>query len=43
MLTIQVFLDEVNTASCPGFIKNIIIDHTLNGEVNNSNEYNYFV
>ena len=29
----QIFLDEVNTASCPGFIKEIITDRTMDGKV----------
>lgn len=29
----QVFLDEVNTSSCLGLFKEIIVDKTLNGEV----------
>ena len=29
----QVFLDEVNTSSCLGLFKEIIIDHTFDGEV----------
>ena len=29
----QVFLDEVNTSSCLGLFKEIIIDRSLDGEV----------
>ncbi len=29
----QIFLDEVNTSSCPGLFKEIIIDKTLDGKV----------
>ena len=31
---IQVFLDEVNTSSCVGLFKEIIVDRTFDGEVN---------
>ena len=29
----QVFLDEVNTSSCVGLFKEIIVDKTFDGEV----------
>lgn len=29
----QVFLDEVNTSSCLGLFKEIIVDHTIDGKV----------
>ena len=29
----QVFLDEVNTSSCLGLFKEIIVDRTFDGEV----------
>ena len=29
----QVFLDEINTVSCPGYLKEIIVDRTVNGQV----------
>ena len=31
--TLQVFLDEVNTSSCLGLFKEIIIDRTFDGNV----------
>ena len=30
---VQVFLDEINTSSCLGLFKEIIQDHTFDGEV----------
>ena len=30
---LQVFLDEVNTSSCLGLFKEIIVDRTLDGKV----------
>ena len=33
MFPTQVFLDEVNTSSCMGLLKEIIIDKTFDGEV----------
>lgn len=33
MLTLQVFLDEVNTSSCLGLFKEIILDRTFDGVV----------
>lgn len=33
VLLFKVFLDEINTASCPGFLKQIIIDRTLSNKV----------
>lgn len=30
---VQVFLDEVNTSSCLGLFKEIILDYTFDGEV----------
>ena len=30
---LQVFLDEVNTSSCLGLFKEIIVDKTMDGEV----------
>ena len=33
VIVLQVFLDYFNTASCPGFIKEIITDRTMNGKV----------
>ena len=33
MLTLQVFLDEVNTSSCMGLFKEIILDRTFDGVV----------
>ena len=32
-LILQVFLDEVNTSSCMGLMKEIVVDGTMNGEV----------
>ena len=32
-MCMQVFLDEVNTSSCLGLFKEIILDHTFDGEV----------
>ena len=32
-LVLQVYLDEINTASCLGLLKEIITDKTLNGDV----------
>ena len=37
-ITMQVFLDEVNTSSCVGLFKEIIVDKTLDGDV----RYQYF-
>ena len=31
--SIQVFLDEINTSSCLGVLKEIVVDGTLDGEV----------
>ena len=31
--SLQVFLDEVNTSSCLGLFKEIIVDRTFDGEV----------
>jgi len=33
LFSYQVFLDEVNTSSCMGLFKEIIIDKTFEGEV----------
>ena len=33
MKTLQVFLDEVNTSSCLGLFKEIIVDRTFDGVV----------
>ena len=33
MIYMQVFLDEVNTSSCPGLFKEIIVDKSFDGEV----------
>ena len=32
-LFLQVFLDEVNTSSCLGLFKEIIVDRTIDGKV----------
>ena len=32
-MVMQVFLDEVNTSSCVGLFKEIIVDKTFDGEV----------
>ena len=31
---LQVFVDEINTSSCLGVLKEIVIDKTLDGKVN---------
>ena len=33
ILYFKVFLDELNTSSCLGLFKELIVDRTLNGEV----------
>ena len=33
VILLQVLLDEVNTSSCVGLFKEIIVDRTLDGEV----------
>lgn len=35
--TFKVFLDEVNTSSCLGLLKEIIVDQTINGMVKQLN------
>ena len=37
MYILQVFLDEVNTSSCLGLFKEIIVDRTFDGVVCNIN------
>ena len=37
-LLLKVFLDEVNTSSCLGLFKEIIVDRTLDGEVQKSRD-----
>ena len=38
----QVFLDEVNTSSCVGLFKEIIVDKTFDGEVCTALKINFF-
>ena len=33
IITLQVFLDEVNTSSCAGLFKEILVDNSIDGEV----------
>ena len=30
---LKIFFDEVNTSSCLGFLKEIVVDHYIDGEV----------
>ena len=33
IIILQVYLDEINTSSCLGFFKEIIVDGTIDGKV----------
>ena len=39
---VQVFLDEVNTSSCLGLFKEIILDRTFDGEVQTYNVHTVY-